>query len=408
MASNLKWFDDYSKIRYNRLYYSGLISNSVLLDGTGAQQLWNDILTPSIAEIVSGDITKWLQSYTVYPFDITKNKTKMSLKFTNGIFSASVGTAQGYQLERKDLGGYWLGQYFLNLDPNDFTSYEPYKKFQVYLPFYGIADIKIADCIQKYINIILDWDYVSGMGVYYICVSENSINIPNAPYLYTLGESGTPIEDCRILSKYSFQLGTQIPISGTNLTDIVRNITMGAIKTGASIASTAIGLKMGANISTATTTKEINRVNTLKRKRKGDTRMKVYGKNVQRGEDTTTTTYDSSNRAKGRMVTDAFDGAVQALDNFNISPTSDKTNNPLIESLATNSVHFLLYYSNIQPVDENFNSIYGRPLGKTMRLQDLKGYTEISQLHIEGSAFAIATGDELTRLEQELTNGIFL
>ena len=69
---------------------------------------------------------------------------------------------------------------------------------------------------------------------------------------------------------------------------------------------------------------------------------------------------------------------------------------------------YLIYTRPTVARPSNYDATIGRPSGKTKQLQELTGFTVVEAVHVEGSGFATATGDELTEIERLLKTGVIL
>ena len=284
---------------------------------------------------------------------------------------------------------YEMGEILIQPHFNNFADYDGYSKMEVWLPFLGTVDISLNDVIGKYLKFRLGVDYISGQGIWYICVGDEPTN---ATSIYVDLLEGA---NDRILSTHTCQLGMQLPIGTSNTASVYRNLIMGAVK-GVSTALSSYAISsLGASGGKAVT-KEVK------------TRLNQKTGNKLITDRTQETKYDSSNYQFGKSITTCFDYATDSLNNMHISASTDRSNNPTTMINTCKSIKVIRYYPKLITTDENYGKLYGYPLGQTKVLSTLSGYTEISNIHIEGEGFKSATQKEILMLKEALSDGIIL
>ena len=396
MSSNTKYLQDNSFGGFDiRVTSNGMNESLVIQNDVNMINLVNFLISPPVLPSLFITPRDWLTSLQIFPFNVNvgiSNILSGNLKVggvvakKNGGSDADIVKAELCYSNRV----FNIGQAKIEPHFNNFADYNGYTKIQLYLPMFGFVEVNPNDVMNKYIQIRLSVDVVSGMGVYYICVSNDAIPV----YANGVQSDDTNIE--RILATYSFQIGYNIPIGSSDAPQVYRNIIGGAVKaTTMAVGAYAIS-SLGATGGTSTT-------KTVKTARNPKT-----GRQITKGTKTTTRTYDGSNYQFGKAVTECFDYGAQALTSMHMSSQSDRVNNPAVLAEASESVHIIIYRPKLKPVDSNYNHLYGQPLGEVKQLSELSGYTEIANLHIEDSGFDTATQEELLMIMQELSSGVLL
>lgn len=340
----------------------------------------------TVSGLIFGDYTQWCSSLVWFPIDYTKDMNPYEL-----VINTTNTGVSSYQINARDFGSYFVGQFYYTSIYNDFRDFEPYTTAQLYLPFYGFVDLKIADIYEKYVQIRLQVDKGTGQACYTIGVTDTVLEIPYPPYMIGIDDSVT-----RILSQHIFQLGVTIPFGSVNAINTARNVINSAVKGVSSIAGAYATLGMGLNSMTTTS-------KTVKTRRNYRTGRQITTATQQKVSET-----DTSNYAKGRAVSEVFETSAETLARLQVSPITDKPNNTIINSINTTSVKLIRKCCNMKPVDESYNELYGKPLGEVKTLNEVGGYTEISRIHFEGSAFATATQTEISMLQDLFSDGVIL
>lgn len=381
MPTNDKWLDNASSIIIDSETY---FSNTFVLTNTGVLELANYLINPGIGGIFS-EPSQWLSSLVYFPFNLYKSEEGTYLQI--GPHKTDIPTSSTSDV----FAWFNLGEWHCEPHFNNFADYNGYTKIKIFLPFLGEIDVLPNDVMGKYVQFRLKVDIRTGMGVYFIGVSDTSLpQVENLPYV------GVDDTNTRIIGTQSVQIGTQIPLGSSNATDVYRNIIMGAVKTAGVVTA---GYAMGAMgvTSSGATTKTVTTA-----------RNKATGRQITMATKTKQTTYDPYSYTKQHAVEGCFDTAVNALNSMHTSVSVDKPNNAIIMANAPKSIKVVRYLPKIVDVDENYNHLYGKPLGEVKLLSTVSGYTEISRVHFEGEGFASCTETEFAMIEQEFSNGIIL
>lgn len=357
-----------------------------VLNYEGLDSLANLILNPNPLESFFSKPDDWISTVMVYPFNIPLGRNGTSQgKLQLGLYDTKIDCYDLLLVSEM----YEMGELLIEPHFNNFADYDGYSKMEVWLPFLGTVDISLNDVIGKYLKFRLGVDYISGQGIWYICVGGTPTNATSV-YVDLLNGAND-----RILSTHTCQLGMQLPIGTSNTASVYRNLIMGAVK-GVSTALSSYAISsLGASGGKAVT-KEVK------------TRLNQKTGNKLITDRTQETKYDSSNYQFGKSITTCFDYATDSLNNMHISASTDRSNNPTTMINTCKSIKVIRYYPKLITTDENYGKLYGYPLGQTKVLSTLSGYTEISNIHIEGEGFKSATQKEILMLKEALSDGIIL
>ena len=379
--SNTNWL----KVRNStNIYLDNTFRGIRILSQEGVTKLATIILSPDVLQSFFSKPEDWLSRLLYFPYPIPQRLEKQTKKLQIGTYSTDIDV---YDIDyASDI--YEMGELLIEPHFNNFADYDGYSKMEVWLPFLGTVDISLNDVIGKYLKFRLGVDYTSGQGTWYICVGDTPTNATSV----FVDLSGV---DDRILSTHTCQIAMEIPIGTTNTANVYRNLIMGAVK-GVSTALSSYAIsRLGASGGKAIT-KEVK------------TRLNQKTGNKLITDRTQETKYDSSNYQYGKSIESCFDYATDSLNNMHISASTDRSNNPASMFNACNSVKVIRYYPKLITTDENYGKLYGYPLGQTKVLSTLSGYTEISNIHIEGEGFKSATQKEILMLKEALNDGIIL
>lgn len=380
--SNTNWL----KVRNStNIYLDNTFRGIRILSQKGVNSLADIILNPSVLQSFFSKPEDWLSRLLYFPYNIPQRLEKQTKKLQIGTYSTNIDVYDiDYPSEIYEMGELLIEPHF-----NNFADYDGYSKMEVWLPFLGTVDISLNDVLGKYLKFRLGVDYTSGQGTWYICVGDNPTNATSI----FVDLSG--VND-RILSTHTCQLAMEIPIGTTNTASVYRNLIMGAVKGVSTALSSYTISKLGATGGTSTT-KEVK-----------TRRNKKTGRQYKFSTRTVESVFDASNFQYGNAIVGAFDCATDSLNNMHISASTDRSNNPVSMFNACNSIKVIRYYPKLITTDENYGRLYGYPLGQTKVLSTLSGYTEISNIHIEGEGFKSATQKEILMLKEALSDGVIL
>lgn len=361
------------------------------LDSAGVSKLAIRASNPDAASLIYGDYTKWCSNLLFYPINLLRYPAFSSMLMLGTVPVATDIPVTAMERDNGYVNGYDIGEIFYDYTLSEdlrFAEYEPYTTVQLYLPYYGFASLKIADILGKYIQIKLDIDHATGQAMYTVMVSDKHIQrVPKWIFwVYDTEYYG----QVRIISTYTFQLGSPVPFTSSGMVDAIRNTLSTVVKTGATIGGYAVGgFGGGAAASVVTSRKWVRNPETG--------RMILNRKNER-------TPLPESTINAQRAVESAFDASAVALNNIALNPESDKPNNNLLGLTLERNAVLIIKQCIIN--ESNYSRLYGKPYGHTDRLKWLSGYTEISRIHIEG--IPTITDEETAQLEQAISEGIIL
>lgn len=402
MPTNNKWLDVPITGRDTTMNGKVVMYNLDVLD------LPNWVWKNPVESVVFGEYTKWCSSLTWYPFNIihyNPNPNSRKHLSVGGVESNGIYCRDVLPIEADF--GYFLGSYHYP-EATSFTDYEPYTRLQLWLPFYGLADLKIAEVQGKYIQIRLYIDFATGQAQYVIGVNPNNVTCSTKPFLRRAVNGTTYAVDdtnTRIIGTYVFNIGYDIPITSSGMANTLRNISMATLKGAATIGASAIASATGADkVRSSRNEYEhtlINSQNTSGRGRKTAT--------IERNQHTDQVT-NYSGYARQKRISTASETAVAVLEGMAMNPQVDKCTSSILNSATCRSV-MVIKRKVVPTVDRTsvgYLRFYGAPLGQIKTLGDLTGYTEVSEIHFEGEGFSQATAKEISMLEQAFSDGVIL
>lgn len=374
-------------------------NSKVVLDFSDVNSLINWQLQPPLSSLIFGDYTKWCSSLIYYPMNITKKNAYGLSHILQVAGQTKIGekavTCRG-ELNSLNYYGYTLGEFKVDKFTS-FLDYEPYTRYQIWLPYYGYVDLKAQYIENKYVQILLYVDYGTGKAQYIVGVNDNSVPNPTPPYLRPAKH-----QDTRIIGTYSFQLGYEIPIGQTGVSDMLRNMAVAGIGGALQFAANNIGNDV---VETTNVTEKNVRVT----KRNPETGRQITTKKVSTTKSSNTSTDYSNFRAR-RNASTAAQTASQILANMHLTPSIERVDNSLINSMTCQCVVFIVRKPIIATdiYSKEFRHLYGSPLCQITPLNNITGYTELSDIHLEGDGFAQITDREKAMLDSELSDGVLL
>ena len=143
-----------------------------------ASSFWEAIGTST--DYKQTNILDYIVSLRFYPFPVHQENDSVASEISFGfgtsasITLSSVQTYPSYELSKStcviDLGNVEVptkqgSDSYLD---RTFLDFEPYTKCKIYLPYYGIVDLKCSDVIGRKLLLKLFVDLVTGMGTYYL------------------------------------------------------------------------------------------------------------------------------------------------------------------------------------------------------------------------------------------------
>lgn len=294
-----------------------------------------------------------------------------------------------------------LGQIYYNVE--SFLDLEPYTQLKLYLPFLGYVELNPNDVINKYIQIRMLVDFSTGDTTYFVATSTAPISGPR--------DDDNLIE--RIIYTDTCNIAYHIPINATNANEVARNTIVSALKTAITYGAykyvgapdpSAVTAKKTITKRPFTKTYSVKNPNTNRfvGKYKMATSERVedweYKHNTER----------DVREYKARNISSIMS---DSLDTLNRAYSAAKTEGVKgINSLIVASTDVYLFKIKPRVVQQasEFEHLYGKPLGQTITLGALNGYTEIADVHLSSTDFNEATQEEMAMLKEELLGGIYL
>lgn len=240
---------------------------------------------------------------------------------------------------------------------NTYLDRAPYTRSQIYLPGIGIRDLNTDDIIGKYVFVVYQMDNATGQFVAYVLV-------------------GTSTSVSRATVKYSFSgsVAAPFPTSQTNWGNTyiaAATLAAGALAAGVG----AIGAGAGAGAAGATGAA-------------AEGAAAGTGSVVTAGGVAGATTNIGSSLSQLAKPSITRSGTVSGTTSL----------------FSVKRPYLILEKPNVQDYAD-FNKIKGYACGMTLKLGDLKGYTEVERIHITGIT---ATATEINEIEALLRQGVIL
>ena len=343
--------------------YTKYLCNNALLNLL-AGFFWEDNVGIQALKAVLGNPIDSIISLTAYPFalDTLVPKTSTTIYFGqyDSHLSAFSLTKSSFQID-------W-GTVTIPFFWGSFLDYSPYTKIQLYLPW-GVGFVSIDP------NEVVPWsrkntynkaDFVNGT----IRVITN-IELDKGACVHNIvGNNG------RVIGSFGGVVGKQVPVTGSDNSARILAMINAAISSSAAIGTSAGGtLAAGKNL--------------------------AYGKGMSMAE-----------RAEGREMIGNYKSyvgnTVQSLSNALSSPPSYPRAGTFSD--ATNTLGYQYPYLIISRPSQSVPQQYGRFMGYPSNifhahLGEVRGYTEVSSIHLDKIA---ATANELDELESILKGGVLL
>lgn len=297
--------------------------------------------------------------------------------------------------------GYFIGEHFVT-DTGEYTDIEPYRKLDVWLPFYGTVNIPLSRVVGKYVGVLMTVDFNTGEAIYYIVSKDSSFSSQLAypPFLYGSNFSGLK----EIISTHTFQLGYKYPIGNAGYNEYLRNTAIG-------LATTVAGFVAGAYAFPSSAVGR-TKVTTFKNKNPKTNRLNIQSRLSEEF---------SANRSdlteyKVSRISNSVAHSLHSLSHIQSHGSVANANNQMVMYTGSWSLQFIYTTANLVPYSSSYLRLYGRPLADTRKLSAIHGYTEISNVHLEyknsdgtnGTGFNGASREELAMIESLLTEGVIL
>lgn len=376
--------------------YNNLTVNNVVLTTNGRMKNLVKIADSLLGGLVN--FKEKTHSVILYPIDIPSSNAGLIWLGGSVDFKTPI---RGYEIS-KTVMYYNCGEVYVEPQFNDFRDYSGYTKLQLFLPYYGYVDLDTDLFMGKWLQVRLKIDYLNGMGLY--IVGYKGVKMyrdVSKIWIYSSDQ-----DDFVITNTFNAQIGIEIPFTDVNLGEQKRNALIGGIQTAVSLGA------LSANIYIPPTSTKTYTTNYTEQIRSSEKYSRL--KNVKQIQTSSEQTY-KKDVSIGESISDIGYASSNALSRA----LSLNTSNPTLASNLYNCLSqrciLRIVHPKYQDIDfqEQFKSLYGKPLGKIKKLGELAGYTKISNLHIENnstnySLFSSITDIERSDLEKILLSGIKL
>lgn len=305
--------------------------------------------------------------------------------------------------------GFYMGKYKHTPKNNDFTDFEPYSIFKVYLPYYGYTEIPIKEIYNKYIFFRLVIDFQSGLGTYFIYASDTDAVVEGTKsrfYLNTLG-------DARLISTYGCTVGVKVPITTNGSEARLRDQLITLAQTGiGTLGSLAIGYMGGSSVSTTTTTSPIT--TTYYTRNKATNRM-IQDTRISQGGMTRTSTSEYTPSTQRSIVSECASASKSILATFVSNGVSTNTGSCISSFSDTQNIHIVELHSKVNPITSSYKYIYGLPLGRTANIYSLSGFTVMADFKLNhenmdqiDNNIGSITSKEYDMIQSLMKTGVYL
>lgn len=306
-----------------------------------------------------GDVTSAIISLKMYPFKVSDPPTQPEEKPIKILDKNLLSNVSYVELSRTTTT---LNFGYIDITTtNSFLDYEPYLTLKLYLPFYGFITLDNSRVLGKRLFINYLVDYTSGRATIYIDVGNQ-----NAPYDKVSYFTGTCI------------LSIDIPLSNNNGSMNNMNAFM-------SIFSLSMGIASGSTITQIPATQFSSNPLT------GLPNRPTIGASRQ--------LETSSLGGMNSGLWSAFEASRPYAYHGQGAQGNGGWYGPL-------NCFLLKEQLNVEGYPDNIKSYYGLPLMENVLLSTLTGFTQVSNIHIDG--LGVATANEIQEVESLLLNGVIL
>lgn len=299
---------------------------------------------------------------------------------------------------------FYLGSYYYAA--TNFIGYNGYTQIKVFLPYYGWVELDANDCANKYVNFRLMMDYYTGIGTYMVGVSANPCS-PN--------EDGTPNlssdQNMRMIGTWNAQILIEIPLGQSNISDIKRNIALGAVATAATLASgfpifpvsqprpASPSMHIGSSSRAGAMTSYVPN-NSAVTPYRNPININSLMSGMPKPMDS-----QKIRAIRGAMETAA--AGAQLVANTPCHGMAEHATSSLAYSMMTPYIHVVVIRPKYLSDASNYAKLHGKPTGKdVLNLKTTYGYTELSSIQLTGDGFGSCTSDELIAIEDLMVSGI--
>lgn len=316
-------------------------------------------------------------SITAFPFGVPASaNVPENIKFGNLEVPISLPVLQN--------SSYQINWGSVSIEPtwNSFLDYAPHTKIELYLPFStGFVTLDPSDVMGGTVSVVTNIDLIKG----------TCVHIVSSKY----GVIGT----------YGGVCGLQIPVSGVDTAGKALNLLVSGVTTAVSAGAGAFagGTHVAAGITETNTT---NRVLSGLRTPLDMSMQEARDMAGRVGAAAAQPLLDASRRYNSIASRTAGVAGQTALAAFRTPASIQRSG-----SFATNggglgpTTPFIIFSCPDVNIPANYGHFYGYPLNATMRIGDLKGYSEITGVHLNNVPALVPELDEISSL---LEGGVIL
>ena len=235
---------------------------------------------------------------------------------------------------------------------NNFLDYEPYSKYEIYLPYYGWLTLKSTDILNKQVHVIYKLQTDGSSGMVFVTT------------------------DTKLLFSSEISIAVVFPISTTNKEIIDRQATsqlLNMIMSGV-MGTASIGVGGGMALSG------------------GKLGLQLMGLGIMAG--------GMQQAVKG--MTSGFSNLNELIETGSGSVGSNKSSAWNPKKVRTRITSPQIAVDDL----EKYSKYIGRPLQENYTLNELNGYTIVGGVHVEN--IGLATEEEKTEIEKTLRSGFIL
>lgn len=367
----------------------------------------------SIFQNLSNDPQSFITSIRVYPFDfstltggsVVQDSTLKVGRWACDFTADGMASSYCYRLTRGFKNRFNLGTYTFTPHFNNFLDYSPYTKYELYLPYCGFADMSSTEYMGKTISIDYIVDYSTG-GC--IAVVTDITNSSDKVVLFTKkGLMGIPITWQATNSAQIMRGLMQTAVS------TVSSVTAGAITGGAAKANWNKGYKAEYAAQEAEFKKTFQEDGMDWNKETLRDRKLMVGETMQPW-------LESHPKPNGLFGGNQYltAGIIQSAAN---GLTNTGFNTPFgidrgeiggdFSIFCMPQTPYIIITRTHTALPSNYQTMMGKPSGRTATLSDLSGYTEVDAIRVEGitsSNGVSPTTEELTTIASALHSGVIL